>query len=505
MASRPLLSWGSADDLRMYPRAVDSARRAGSNPEFAGCAASFEAELDYVVRTLRRHGVTGGDAEDLAQEVFLVMWRRWADFDPSRPLRAWLAGIAFKVAHEHHKRARRWKPGTAVDTPDERPLPDEQFASARDRLLVLRALARMRERQRAILVMHDLDGLSMPEIAALLEVPVFTGYSRLRLARRSFARQVKQLRARRLDGAAGADAVNLLAAERVPPPVAPTTRRRTMSRVRALLAAPPTPAPLPPAPGYGWPVIGAAAAALLATIWAASYMARPRPASVVAEGLLGDWRFDEPGAVVRDLSGQGNDCVAAPAGTVPARTPGVRGKALLLDGHTWLECARPESLAGLGRELTIALWVRPTTLRGWQALVARQLGTGKDDYFLLGVRDGELISKGDLWKSAIRRTVPRNAGEWFHVAVVQGSDSRRVLYVDGVPQKSSSRSLAVPLGGGTSRITVGAAINGPDRTVSEEQFQGALDELRLYDRALSAAEVSALAARGPVATAAAAQ
>jgi hypothetical protein len=204
--------------------------------------------------------------------------------------------------------------------------------------------------------------------------------------------------------------------------------------------------------------------------------------------------------VARDLSGHGNDCQARPAGAIPTWTEGVRGRAVVLDGNTWLECARPESLAGIDRELTIALWVRPDTLQGAQSFVARQLGTGKDDYYLIGLRDGELLSKGNLWKSAIRRALPRNAGEWFHVAVVQRLDGRRLMYIDGVLVKSSSRSLPVPLGGGTTRLTVGAAINGPDPTVADERLRGAVDELRLYDRALSAAEVSALAAP-PLATA----
>jgi len=136
---------------------VQGARRVETDP-FEG-SASFEAELDYVLRALRRHGVSARDAEDLAQDVFLVMWRRRADFDPGRPLRAWLAGIAFKVAHEHHKRSRRFWPREGLDPRDERPLPDEQVASARARSLVLGALGRLSERQRAILVMHDLDGL----------------------------------------------------------------------------------------------------------------------------------------------------------------------------------------------------------------------------------------------------------------------------------------------------------------------------------------------------------
>ena len=58
-------------------------------PTFASCARAFESEFDYVYRTLRRLGVRGTETEDQAQEVFLVLWRRWAEFDRARSLRSW--------------------------------------------------------------------------------------------------------------------------------------------------------------------------------------------------------------------------------------------------------------------------------------------------------------------------------------------------------------------------------------------------------------------------------
>src|SRR5687767_7855526 len=83
--------------------AVPGAR---SSDSFA-CAAAFEREVAFVKQSLRRHGVGFDDADDLTHEVLIVMWRRWADYDPSRPLRPWLAGIVFKVAHRHRLRRRR--------------------------------------------------------------------------------------------------------------------------------------------------------------------------------------------------------------------------------------------------------------------------------------------------------------------------------------------------------------------------------------------------------------
>jgi hypothetical protein len=59
----------------------------------------------------------------------------------------------------------------------------------------------------------------------------------------------------------------------------------------------------------------------------------------------------------------------------------------------------------------------------------------------------------------------------------------------------SNRSRPVELGGGSSLLTIGGAVNGPDPAAVDELFEGALDELVMYDRALDRSEIGALAAR----------
>jgi RNA polymerase sigma-70 factor (ECF subfamily) len=60
-----------------------------------------------------------------------------------------------------------------------------------------RALDELDLAQRAVFVMHDLDGVAIPEIASMLGIPLNTAYSRLRLARTAFDRAVRRLRAKR--------------------------------------------------------------------------------------------------------------------------------------------------------------------------------------------------------------------------------------------------------------------------------------------------------------------
>ena len=51
-------------------------------PLFTSCSRAFVAEFEFLRRALQRHGVPSADVDDAAQDVFLVMWRRWSEHDP---------------------------------------------------------------------------------------------------------------------------------------------------------------------------------------------------------------------------------------------------------------------------------------------------------------------------------------------------------------------------------------------------------------------------------------
>jgi RNA polymerase sigma-70 factor (ECF subfamily) len=156
----------------------------------------YQRELDYVWRTLRRLGIPAADLEDAAHEVFVVVHRRLGDYDPARPLRPWLFGIAYRTTSQ---RRRRSVPGGApvrdddvLELPDQAPSAESLLATEQARLRVHRALDTLPLEQRAVMIMHDLDGLSAPELAAALEIPLNTVYSRLRLARAKFTAAIQQ-------------------------------------------------------------------------------------------------------------------------------------------------------------------------------------------------------------------------------------------------------------------------------------------------------------------------
>jgi RNA polymerase sigma-70 factor (ECF subfamily) len=160
----------------------------------------FEMETSYVYHTLRRLGVRERDLEDLTHEVFVVVHRCLSEYDPRRALRPWLFGIAFRVASDHRRLAhhRREVEGEPDEEPvDGAPLADEAIEKEQDRRLCLEALDDLGLDRRAVLVLHDIDGQPVPEIARALSIPLNTAYSRLRLAREQLKEAVRRLRLRR--------------------------------------------------------------------------------------------------------------------------------------------------------------------------------------------------------------------------------------------------------------------------------------------------------------------
>ena len=500
------------------------------------------------------------------------MWRRWAQYDPSRPVRPWLAGISFRVAYNHRQRARREVPRGFVDLEDPQPDPEQSMASDSARTLVRRVLASLPEKHRTLIVSHDVDGISVREIAETLDVPIPTAHTRLRAARKAFAKALKRLqvvsaaRARLApllqQGAAEEAQAALQVEKRTAPATAPAgARKRALARSRSVALLPgfgldgegaeaagvPWPRLGPSGAWKGWlPVAGAslAGAGLLAVLalgrplpQAASAAAvavtasdrataqhgtsaqRPSPSGLgspvftslpmtwprlspagtpggesgsLSRGLVGYWRFDDGygSLTARDHSGNGNDCQLRQLDPSAAWTDGRMGGAVSLQGTGWLECPRVEALSRLSREITIALWVRRAgTAAHVRALVSRQFGTGVQDTFHFGFRDDQLWMRSRIKGGPTHGQAPRPRGLWFHAAVTVDAAGTARIFVNGEEVKRNLKDGRPSLGGGTNPLIIGGGINGPDAEYVRELFQGALDELLIYDRALSPEEM----------------
>jgi RNA polymerase sigma-70 factor (ECF subfamily) len=159
--------------------------------------AALGAYLPVVWRVLRRAGVEAADAEELAQEVFLVLSRRLNDV-PSGSERSFLIGTALRMASDRRKRYRRRPPHEEISPAlPGGPTPDEVAELRRARADLDAFLDGLPEGQRAVFVLVELEGLTAPEVSSALGIPSGTVASRLRTARSAFDAELKRLAARR--------------------------------------------------------------------------------------------------------------------------------------------------------------------------------------------------------------------------------------------------------------------------------------------------------------------
>lgn len=155
----------------------------------------YSDQFDYVWASLRRLGVRPADMEDVAQEVFVTVYRRLPSYDPQRPLRPWLFGIAMKVAaafrrRMHHRREVYHLPG---DVQSGEPDPEQLAGASEARQIINTALQSIADSRRPVFILHDIDQQPMREVADALSIPLHTGYSRLHKAREEFAAAVRRL------------------------------------------------------------------------------------------------------------------------------------------------------------------------------------------------------------------------------------------------------------------------------------------------------------------------
>jgi RNA polymerase sigma-70 factor (ECF subfamily) len=181
--------------MRLQPSTARSTQEAACPPDIA---AVFERHFRYVWATLRRLGVRDRDLEDVTHELFLQVNKHLGSYEPSRPMQAWLFGFAHRMAADYRRLARHrialvGDCADLEDALDGRPAQDEQIEAREAAILVQRALDQIDFDQRAVFVLHDIEGHPMNFVAETLSIGVNTGYSRLRLARARFATLVRRM------------------------------------------------------------------------------------------------------------------------------------------------------------------------------------------------------------------------------------------------------------------------------------------------------------------------
>ena len=157
----------------------------------------FDEHAPYVIRTLRHLGISEADVEDVAQEVFVTVHRKLPEFEGRAKLRTWLYAICLRVASDHRRRAyvvrERAMESPPVDSGAR--TGDEPDTSLESRTFVLQLLGELDEDKRNVLVLYEIEGLTMREVAEVVGCPLQTAYSRLHAARDLLQAAVERARA----------------------------------------------------------------------------------------------------------------------------------------------------------------------------------------------------------------------------------------------------------------------------------------------------------------------
>jgi glucose/arabinose dehydrogenase len=196
------------------------------------------------------------------------------------------------------------------------------------------------------------------------------------------------------------------------------------------------------------------------------------------EGLVGAWAFSEGvGSSTADASGNGN--VASIQGASWSAA-GRYGGALSFNGASVVRVESAPEL-DLGAQMTLSAWVRPTAaMSGWRTIVQRQ----PDSYFLAASSDGPMRPGGGATTGGNTDVVMAPSANpldaWTHLALTYDGSAMR-LFVNGV--LVATRSAGGALKTSTNPLWIGG--NQP----YGEYFTGLIDEVRVYNRALSVAEL----------------
>jgi len=152
--------------------------RAGDEEAFASLArAAGDRLLAIAYRILRDLGL----AEDAVQQTLVLAWRELPSLRDVERFDAWLHRLLVNACYRESRRGRRWAANVRV-LPTDGPAGTDDFRAVEQRDQLDRAFRRLPAEQRAVFVFHHYLGLTLPEVAVQLGVPLGTVKSRLHYA-----------------------------------------------------------------------------------------------------------------------------------------------------------------------------------------------------------------------------------------------------------------------------------------------------------------------------------
>jgi len=145
----------------------------------------FRTYAPFVWRLLRRLGVAEADANDVSQDVFVIVHRKLGQIVSSASVRSFVYGVCVRAASDYRRSARVRRERVCAEVPEQRAVASqhEELETRQARKLLDVVLGRMTDLKRETFILYELEELSMAEVAEALGCPLPTAYSRLHAAR----------------------------------------------------------------------------------------------------------------------------------------------------------------------------------------------------------------------------------------------------------------------------------------------------------------------------------
>jgi PKD repeat protein len=206
----------------------------------------------------------------------------------------------------------------------------------------------------------------------------------------------------------------------------------------------------------------------------------------VPTDLVGYWTFNEgSGTTAQDSAGSHPGTL----GSGPLWVPGKLGQALSFDGVD--DFVDLGTLDVSGSALTIAAWIKADSFATDARILSKSVGSAEQDhYFMLSTIDNDGIKlrfrlkTGTTTSTLLASSGTLAVGQWIHVAAVYNG-SAMILYQDGVEVGRVAKSGVIATNA-TTRVAIGR------NPQAYGAFDGTIDDVRVYARALSTSEVQAL-------------
>ena len=219
--------------------------------------------------------------------------------------------------------------------------------------------------------------------------------------------------------------------------------------------------------------------------------------------LVGEWKFDDENDPTRDSSGYDNHGTLNNFNHTPASgwtDDGIFGKALVFDGtDDYVRTGESSLLSfGNGETFTLSTWIKCNNIIGSQKTIVIANKNGRRNYHIRLMDNGKVDlvyreSTNSNWVVFGTTDIVITEANWHHVYITHtfGNTTDSAIYIDSVSKSITAVPNDLAYTESVQFIDIGSLSGG-------EEFNGIIDEVQIYNEALSLAQIQQLYAQGAV-------